>query len=207
MILVRIVEKKTLFPQTKKYIQNKGTRKIKVLRGKKSHNKQGEQGFVLIVGLVISTFLLLLAVPFMLKVSVERSLGKKSLDTLSALSLAEAGIERAIWAMNEQKVSTWSGDNDLRTMTISDIEASGGIKMGDIEISIIDPGGENPFIEASGSVVFGSQTITRTVRVGLQYNYPILAPENAISFYGSPTKHAKVKIFDHEGSVSREIFS
>jgi len=90
-------------------------------------------------------------------------------------------------------------------MTISDIEASGGIKMGDIEIRITDPGGENPVIEASGSVVFGSQTITRTVRVGLQYNYPIPAPENAINFFGSPSKHAKLKIFDHEGSVKGNI--
>lgn len=182
-----------------------GFRKIKVLRAKNSQNKKGEQGFVLIVGLVISTFLLLLAVPFMFKVSVERSLGKKSLNTLSALSLAEAGIERAIWAMNEQKVSTWSGDNDLRTMTISDIETSDGIKMGDIEISITDLEGKNPVIEASGSVVFGSQTITRTVRVALQYNYPIPAPENAINFYGSPTKHAKVKIFDHESNPKGRI--
>jgi hypothetical protein len=141
----------------------------------------------------------------MFKVSVERSLGKKSLNTLSALSLAEAGIERAIWAMNEQKVSTWSGDNDLRTMTISDIEASGGIKMGDIEIRITDLEGENPVIEATGIVPFGSDSITRTIRVGLQYNYPIPAPENAISFYGSPTKHAKVKIFDHEGGVKGNI--
>ena len=178
---------------------------MKVLRGKNSQNKKGEQGFVLVVSLIISTFLLLLVVPFMLKVSVERSLGKKSLNALSALSLAEAGIERAIWAMNEQNVSTWSGDNDLRTLTISDIETSGGIKMGDIEISIADLGGENPVIEASGSVVFGSQTITRTVRVYLQYRYPIPVPENAINIFGSPSKHAKLKIFDHEGSVKGNI--
>jgi hypothetical protein len=65
-------------------------------------------------------------------------------------------------------------------------------------ISIFTPEGENPVIEATGSVAVGSQTITRTVRVGLQYNSPIPRPENALNIIGSPAKHAKLKIMDHD---------
>jgi len=178
---------------------------MKDRRNKGSKNKNKEQGFILIIGIIVLAFLLLLAVPFLLQVTSERRHTERAYQSLQALSLAEAGIERAIWAMNEQNTSTWSGDADLRTMTISDFQSSDGNVMGDIQISIADPEGENPVIEATGSVAVGSQTVTKTVRVVLKYNSPIPAPKNAINFYGSPTKHANVKIMDHEGNNKGNI--
>ncbi|NOR54464.1 MAG: hypothetical protein GQ536_10330, partial [Candidatus Aminicenantes bacterium] len=178
---------------------------MKNKKKKNLKNKREERGFILVVGLIITTFLLLLAIPFMFKINTERRLSDKSLKTLSALSLAEAGIERAIWEMNEGDLLAWSGDSDLRTIAINGFQSSAGSAIGDIQISVIDPEGDTPVIEATGSVPFGSNTITRTIRVGLQYNYPIPAPENAINFYGSPTKHAKIKIFDHETTPNGRI--
>ncbi|NOR54465.1 MAG: hypothetical protein GQ536_10335 [Candidatus Aminicenantes bacterium] len=171
---------------------------MKDLRMRNSKNKHKEKGFIMIVAIIIMAFLLLLAVPFLFQVSSERRSTERSYQAISALSLAEAGIERAIWAMNEQNTSTWNGDDDLRTMAISDFQSSGGNVMGNIMISIFTPEGESPVIEATGSVDVGSQTITRTVRVGLQYNSPIPRPENAMNIFGSPAKHAKLKIMDHD---------
>ncbi len=171
---------------------------MKNKKNKNLKNKHEERGFVLVVGVIITTFLLLLAIPFMFKITTERRLSDKSLQTLSAISLAEAGIERAIWEMNQGDLSAWSGDEDLRTLAINGFQSSAGSAIGDIQVNVIDPEGDTPVIEATGTVPFGSDTITRTIRVGLQYNYPIPAPENALNLYGSPTKHAKVKIFDHE---------
>ena len=176
----------------------KESEKLKNKKNKNLKNKREERGFVMVVGVIITSFLLLLALPFMFKINAERRLSDKSLKTLSALSLAEAGIDRAIWEMNSGDLTSWSGDEDLQTMTINGFQSSAGSAIGDIQVSVIEPEGDNPVIEATGSVPFGSDTITRKIRVALQYNYPIPAPENALNLYGSPTKHAKVKIFDHE---------
>ena len=171
---------------------------MKDSRKRNSKNKHKEKGFVLVVGVIISAFLFLLAIPFLVQVSSDRRSTERSYQAVSALSLAEAGIERAIYAMNKQNTSTWNGNDDLRTMAISDVQSSGGNVMGNIIISIFTPEGETPVIEATGSVAVGSQTITRTVRVGLQYNSPIPRPENAVNIFGSPAKHAKLKIMDHD---------
>ncbi len=178
---------------------------MKDLKKRNSKNKHEEKGFVLVVGLIISAFLLLLAVPFLFQVSSDRRSTERSYLSVSALSLAEAGIERAIWAMNNQNTSTWNGNDDLRIMAISDFQSSDGNVMGDIIISIFSPEGENPVVEAVGSVDVGSRTITKTVRVELQYNSPIPRPENAINILGSPAKHAKLKIMDHDKTVHGNI--
>ncbi len=88
----------------------------------------------------------------MFKVSTERTLTNTSLNSHTSLSLAEAGIERAVvWEINEGDISTWSRDEDLRTMEISDFQASGGNVIGDIQISVTDPGGDNPVLVATGT--------------------------------------------------------
>jgi hypothetical protein len=169
-------------------------------------NNHEERGFILVLGVIIASFLLLLVVPFMFKVSTERTLTKISLLALSALSLAEAGIERAIWEMNEGDISTWSGDEDLRTMDISNFQASGGNVIGQIQISVADPRGDNPVLEATGTVAgSSSQRVARTIRVELQYICPIPAPENAINILGNLSTKSDFKLFDHIGNVQGKI--
>ena len=142
----------------------------------------------------------------MFKVSTERTLTNTSLNSHTSLSLAEAGIERAVWEINEGDISTWSRDEDLRTMEISDFQASGGNVIGDIQISVTDPGGDNPVLVATGTFTDSSQTVARTIRVALQYICPIPAPENAINILGSLSTKADFKLFDHNGNIQGEIF-
>ena len=80
--------------------------------------KNEEQGFVLIVGMLVMAVLLLLAIPFLYQLSFENKLTNKSYKSSAALSLAEAGVERAIWELNYGDIRTWAGDSSLRTMAI-----------------------------------------------------------------------------------------
>ncbi len=174
----------------------------KIVKAKKRHK---EQGFVLIIGFIMMAFLLLLAVPFLFQLSNDKRSSQIFVNSSVALSLAEAGIERSIWEFNHGDILSWSGDYDLRTLTLSDFQTSNGKVMGDIEISITDPEGDNPVIEATGSVTHGSQTVSRIVRVELQYESAIPAPSNAINIFGSPSTHAKVKILEHDNKHEGEI--
>ena len=171
----------------------------------KAKKRHKEQGVVLIIAVIMMAFLLLLVIPFLSQLSNDNMASRKFTKSSVALSLAEAGIERSIWEFNRGDILSWSGDDDLRTLILSDFQTSNGTVVGDIEISITDPEGDNPVIEATGSVAQGSQTLSRIVRVALNYDYPIPAPENAINIYGSPSKHAKVKILEHDKKHDGEI--
>ena len=128
-----------------------------------------EKGFVLIVGLIVMTVLLLLAVPFLYQLSFENRLTTKSYKSSAALSLAEAGVERAIWELNYGDISSWSGDSSLRTMTISSLQASGGNVIGDIEIRVEDPDGDNPVVSSLGRVALvESRVLYKGARVVLE---------------------------------------
>ena len=141
---------------------------MKDLRKRNSKNKHKEKGFIMIVAIIITAFLLLLAVPFLFQVSSERKSTERSYQSISALSLAEAGVERAIWEINYGDISSWSGDSSERTMTLNNIQSSGGDIIGNIEIRVENPDGDTPVIESTGSVALtGSQTVDRTVRVEL----------------------------------------
>jgi hypothetical protein len=135
---------------------------------KKLSDREKEQGSILVISTLIMTLLLIMAVPFLFQLSTENRLSEKSYRSLAAVSLAEAGVERAIWELNHGDISTWSGDSSLRTMAISSFQAAGENVIGDIEIKVTDPEGENPMVEASGTVAhIGSEEITGTIRVVL----------------------------------------
>jgi len=137
---------------------------------KKGHE---EKGFVLIMGIIIMTFLLLLVVPFLFQLSFENRNTVRASHSLVALSLAEAGIERGIWELNYGDISGWEGNSSLRKLTISDFQSSEGKVIGDIVIRIQDPAGENPVIEAMGTVVgSGPQPAMRIAQVVLKRDGP-----------------------------------
>ncbi len=135
--------------------------------------KDREKGFVLAVSVIVMACLLLLALPFLSRVSTENKNAKKTSHSFEALSLAEAGVERAIWELNYGDISGWEGDSSLRTMPLPDFQSSEGKVMGDIEIRIENPEGDNPVIEATGRITYeGSKTISRTARVVLKRDGP-----------------------------------
>ncbi|UCC38194.1 MAG: hypothetical protein JSV96_10080 [Candidatus Aminicenantes bacterium] len=142
---------------------------MKKERGKNFKRESKEQGFILVIGVLIIIFLLLPVLPFLFQLSTDFRLTEKSYKSLAAFSLAEAGVERAIWELNYGDISDWSGDESLRTMTISSFNTSDGNVIGDIEIRVENPGGDNPVVEAAGNVAYvGSLTVTKAARVVLE---------------------------------------
>jgi hypothetical protein len=128
-----------------------------------------EQGFVLVVGMIVMAVLLLLAIPFLYQLSFENRLTNKSYKSSAALSLAEAGVERAIWELNYGDITTWDGDSSLRTMTISSFQTPDGNVIGDIDIRVEDPDGENPVVSSSGRVALvESRVLSKCARVVLE---------------------------------------
>lgn len=139
------------------------------LKSKSVEAKHEEQGFVLIVGMIVMAVLLLLAVPFLYQLSFENKLTNKSFKSSAALSLAEAGVERAIWELNYGDISTWAGDSSLRTMTISSFQTPDGNVIGDIEVRVEDPDGDNPVVSSSGRVALvESRVLSKCARVVLE---------------------------------------
>jgi len=147
---------------------NDAKRKSVINRNLKSRidkSKNEEKGFVLIVGLIVMTVLLLLAVPFLYQLSFENKLTTKSYKSSAAMSLAEAGVDRAIWELNYGNISSWTGDDTLRTMGISSFQAAGGNVIGDVGIRVVDPTADHPIVESRGTVSYvGSLEVIRTVR-------------------------------------------
>lgn len=128
-----------------------------------------ERGAVLIIALLVALMMLLLAMPFLTKLSGQYSISVKSYRQLAALNLAEAGVERAIWELNHGNITNWEGDDNLRTMTISSFQASGGTEVGDIVIEAIGLGIDNPVIQSTGRVPhIGTTSVDKTIRVVLE---------------------------------------
>lgn len=137
----------------------------------KEEKRNKECGAILTVSLLVTVAMLILALPFLSRLSAQYRVAEKSYKSLTALSLAEAGVERAIWEFNhgDADLSNWDGDISLRTMFLSSFQASGGDVVGDIQIYVSDPEGVNPVVEAMGSVSYtGNSTIDKTVRVVLE---------------------------------------
>jgi hypothetical protein len=137
----------------------------KNLESKSVEGRQKEQGFVLVVGMVIMGVLLLLAIPLLYQLSFENRLTDKSFKSSAATSLAEAGVDRAIWELNYGDISGWTGDDTLRTMDISSLQAAGGNVIGDVGIRVVDPTADHPIVESRGIVAYiGDKEVVRTVR-------------------------------------------
>ena len=136
---------------------------------RKHHPK--ERGAVLIITILVALMMLLLAMPFLTKLSGQYRVTEKSYRQLAALNLAEAGVERAIWELNHGNITYWEGDDNLRTMTISSFQASGGTEVGDIVIEAFGLGSDNPIIQSTGRVPhIGTATVDKTIRVMLEVN-------------------------------------
>jgi len=144
--------------------------RIKVKKGK-------NEGSILIIGVTIMAFLLVFAVPFLFQFPAENKAADKSSCYSAALSLAEAGVERAIREMNHGDISGWKGNSKFRMLTISSIQAPEVNVIGDIEIRVEEPSGENPVVKSTGRVAYTDSLaegktariiLERSSRVGLE---------------------------------------
>ncbi|MCK4647014.1 MAG: hypothetical protein KAU46_12240 [Candidatus Aminicenantes bacterium] len=174
---------------------------MKKIRTKNLKRRHEEKGFILFVSIIVMTCMLLLVTPFLFQLSSANRLTQKSCKSSVAISLAEAGIERAIWELNYGDISTWEGDISLRTLTISDFQTSGGNVMGDIDIKVTDPEGENPVIESTGKVSLtdSQELVARTTMVSLEEEGPLHLFDHAVFAGGEGVdlfSNAKIDSYD-----------
>lgn len=154
------------------------------------HSK--ESGSALIIAILVSVMMLLLAMPFLTKLSGSYRLTEKSYRTLVATNLAEAGIERAIWELNYGSIWTWEGDPNNRNLALLDLKAANENEVGDVLVSVQSPLGQFPFVESTGRVEhIIPHTIDRTVWVLLErvdspsvFTYGLFG-EDGVSILGS----------------------
>jgi hypothetical protein len=124
------------------------------------------------MSLLVSVFMAIMALPFVVKFSSRMRITEKSFGSLAALNLAEAGLERAIWEMNSGDISSWGGTSAVRTLNISNFTASNGKVIGNISI-VCNPQGLTPVIESTGTAVhIGSPSVSKTLRVVLEGGAP-----------------------------------
>ena len=60
-----------------------------------------ERGAILVTAIMVVVVMLIIAIPFLVKLSAENRSTERASRALSALNLAEAGIDRALWEMNQ----------------------------------------------------------------------------------------------------------
>ncbi len=75
---------------------------------------------------------------------------------------------------NYGDISSWKGDSTSRTLIISSHQAPASDVIGDIEIRVEDPDGENPQVKATGRVAYTSPLFHRgNDMMGFLYNNQI----------------------------------
>ena len=127
-------------------------------------NKAGVILFSVLGGLLI---LIIIAVPIMAWSANEFFWTTRSLASLRALNLADAGAELAIWEIvhNNAQFTGWSGVSP-KTLTLSSFEDNFGETIGDITVSAENTTPDHYFIVSVGSVCIRTSTVvTKTVKV------------------------------------------
>lgn len=119
--------------------------------------------------------MIIFTLPVISSLSSQYRLSERSFKSAAAFNLAEGGVERTIWELNNWLLSHWdyidTEEGTLLALTIDDFIAADGAVIGDIDISIMPPSisGETRFITAKGKVPFiASHTVDRSVRVNLE---------------------------------------
>jgi len=152
-----------------------------------------ERGAILVTAIMVIVVMLIIAIPFLVKLSAGNRSTERAARALTALNLAEAGVDKVMWHINiglygpgvnpdpEKIIWTSDGTNDIGN--IPDITppdypttpAPGSRKFGKVSILLTPPTGPEPqkrFLESTGLVPFiANNTVDRTVRVTLQKYY------------------------------------
>jgi len=143
------------------------------------HRKSKEAGVILAMSLLIMLVLLLLGATILQMTVGLKQRTERSYKAIYAVNLAEAGVEKAIWTMNYDDISTWNGDESLRQTSFS-------LADGSVQVKVFNPDGERPVVSSVGSVRFTSFSVSKGVRVVLEpeksplYRFGVFAGERVV---------------------------
>ncbi len=144
-----------------------------------------QKGTVLAVAVMVIVVMLLMAIPFLFKMTSRNRSTERAERALAALNLAEAGVDKVLWYLNpytspsgaDQEAIQWdfSGVNDVGTIT--GLKTSDAKVMGNVDVIMTPPVGTAPnpqtrTLTSTGHIPFIAEgTVDRTVRVLLQRDY------------------------------------
>ncbi len=134
--------------------------------------RPGRRGTVMFISLLAVLVLTMLAVPTLVRVSSNHRLTEKDFRELAAQSLAEAGVDRAIWELNYGSIASWAGEGATRTLSLTGVTTSDGTAAGDVDVTVTGVGTDDLVVVAIGRVGWtGDLTIDRKVRVVLEHGF------------------------------------
>jgi len=150
--------------------------------------KARERGGILVIAIIVILAMLILAIPFLFKLSASNRSTERAARALSALNLAEAGVDKVVWDINQDPASSYDPLKDdgrinwnlNKTIgTIDNIKTPDNSVSGNVAITLgvdPDPSGMTPSVtrplESTGLVPFiADRTVDRTVRVVLEKHF------------------------------------
>lgn len=147
--------------------------------GDKNH---GERGGILVIAIVVILAMLIMAIPFLFKLSGQWRTTEKSSHSLAAFNLAEAGVERTLYylnpdapVLNDPESIVWTHDGSNLVGFINDVKSSNATTMGNVSLLLGPPYGTDPprrNLDSTGIVPFiADRPVNRSVRVTLEQFY------------------------------------
>jgi len=141
-----------------------------------SNGIRKDRGGILVIAVIVILAMLIVAIPFLVKLSGQYRVTEKSSRSISAFNLAEAGIDRAFWQMNLAALPAehieWTYAGGIGTASILGLTTSDGKVAGDIDLKIGPPAGTDPErqpLEGKGKVPYvAGRTVERSARVVLE---------------------------------------
>ncbi len=136
-----------------------------------------ERGMVLVIVLFFILLLTTTATYFMLTSLSEIKMVRRQNNSTKAFYLAEAGVQLAVAALNNySSEAEWDDDEWTTptggpyTKTVTSFQGASGSTIGDFTISVTNPTGSTPHVDAIGYVPSStaSDKIERAVRVNLE---------------------------------------
>src|SRR5512136_511352 len=117
-----------------------------MVKAKKRIFKRGphEKGMILAVAMMVVMVMLIMAIPFLHKMSAQSRTTEKGFRSSSAFNLAEAGVDKALWEMNQPWAVIPGLVFDVSqqgTETIIGLPAADGAVIGNINIVVTPPSG------------------------------------------------------------------
>jgi hypothetical protein len=147
--------------------------------------RASERGAILVTAIMVIVVMLLMAIPFLVKLSAGSRSTERAARALMAFNLAEAGVDKVMWGLNpytspsgtDTEAIQWDFSGINAVGLISGLKTSDGNVMGNVQVILTPPVGVAPnpqtrTLTSTGRVPFiAANTVDRSVRVTLEKAY------------------------------------
>src|SRR3989344_9279349 len=144
-----------------------------------------DQGFIMIIAIVFMAVVLLLITTLIGYVQFEANSQRKSIGKVKAVNIAEAGIEKALWKLNNEQ--NYSGESNTvyadGVYNIAITTLSGNSKL--IRADAYVPSSSNPISKSSVQVTATTGTTNISFNYGVQVGLGGLDMSNSAHIIGN----------------------